>query len=136
MKPQVQARDAERLVVDLLTDLLENEDCTVGVGVPEGWTPSSPKHLQVASDGEPTSLWPVATQTTIRLVAHAGSTTEAKALCALASGLFCAHNGEDDIVSVRSLTGVLPARDPDTDAELAAATVRVTVRTEPIETGS
>lgn len=134
MKPLVQPRDTELFVVDYLGPLLT--DATVGVSVPTGWLPTDTPHLQVVSDGDPSGIWPIATRCTIRLIARAGSTSEAKDLCGLALGYLCAHNGDTDISSTRYLTGVLPARDPETDAELASATVRVTVRTEPIDTGS
>lgn len=136
MKPQVQPRDVERLVVAYLTEALEDENCTVGVGVPASWKPTSTPHVEVASDGEPRDGWPIVTYTTIRLVARANGTSAAKALCGLAYGLLCAHNGDEAIVSTRALAGPLPARDPQTNAELASATVRVTARTEPVETGS
>lgn len=132
MKPEVEPRDTERLVVDFLDGEI-SDVCTVGVGVPETWTPASElPHLEVALDGEFVQSWPVATVCTVRLVARAASTTEAKALCGLAFGVLCAHNGDGVIAGTRPLTGVIPARDPQTQAELAAATVRVTVRTEPI----
>lgn len=135
MKVAARPRDVERLVVDFLIDALADQDCTVSVGVPADWTPADIAHVEVVSDGEPLQAWPIVMYATIRLVARSGSTTEAKALCGLAFGLLCAHNGDGVIVGTRPLTGVLPARDPETNAELASATVRVTVRTELI-TGS
>lgn len=131
-------RDVERLVVDYLEDALADHDpdASVGVGVPGGWTPTQFPHLEVVSDGEPVNLWPVAMRATIRLVARAATTTDAKALCNLAFGLLCAHNGDGEIVQTSPLTGVLAARDTETHVEIASATVRVTVRTEPIPTGS
>lgn len=136
MRPQVQPRDAERLAKDYLADVMADVDCTVSIGVPSDWKPTSTKHLEVASDGVPLNEWPICTHTTIRLVARAASTTEAKALCSTALGWMLAHNGDTDIANTRFLTGVQPARDFETNAELAAATVRVTCRTEPISTGS
>lgn len=138
MKPAVMPRDVERLVVDFLTDAIvdHDPDASVGIGVPGGWTPTQFPHLEVVSDGEPLNAWPVAMYATIRLVARAATTTDAKALCALAFGLLCAHNGDADIAQTRPLTGVLAARDLETHVELASATVRVTCRTEPIPTGS
>jgi hypothetical protein len=131
-RPAVQPRDTERLVVDYLTVALTDVNCTVGIGVPEAWTPSSTPHVEVALDGL-ADQWPVVTQGTVRVVARAGSTTAAKALCAVAFGWLCAHEGDGVIVSARPLTGPIPATDPDTHAELAAATVRVTVRTARLE---
>lgn len=141
MKPAVMPRDTEKFVVDFFTEdngdaIAELGECTVGVNVPSGWTPAWVPHLQVTSDGDPVGIWPIATRDTIRLTARAGTTSDAKELCGLALGLLLAHNGDADISSTRYLTGVLPARDPQTHVELASATARVTVRTEPIPVGS
>lgn len=138
-KPLVVFPDAERLVVELLEDegvgdeLVVVDDfepgVTVGVGVPDGWTPEgSPPHLEVAWDGTPLEAHPVVAFATIRVVARAASTTVAKRLAALAQGLLLAHRGGSGIAGCSPLTGVLPSRDPDTRAELAAITVRVKVR--------
>ena len=132
MKPRVMPQDAERLVVDYLTGLLDSDLCTVGVGLPDDWTIVAFPHLAVANDGAFGNAWPVATATTIRLTAHAKTTTAAKALCGLGWGLLLAHPGSPDIANTFPLTGPLPARDPNDSAELASATVRVTVRTQPI----
>lgn len=122
--------DVERLVVDWLADRFADldEDVTVGIGVPAGWTASLKAHVAVAWDGTPIVEWPAVQRATIRLVAYAGSPTEAKRLAALAQGVLCSHPGGDGIVSARPLTGVLPARDPDTQSEIAATTSRVVVR--------
>lgn len=136
MKPLVAPVDTERLVKDYLADVMSHVDCTISIGVPQGWLPTDTPHLGVASDGVPIAVWPIFTRTTIRLVARAGSTTAAKALCALGLGYLLAHNGDGVIVGARYLTGPLPARDPATNAELAAATASVRARTAPIESGS
>lgn len=127
--------DAERLVVDYLTDELADlgEEATVAIGVPNGWKPGDIAHIQVDSDGTPQLVHPALAHVTIRLVARASSTTEAKRLAALAHGVLLAHNGGNGIASTFPLTGVLPARDPETFAELASVTARVTVRSTPIE---
>jgi hypothetical protein len=133
VKPAVEYPDAERLTVDYLTAELD-EDATVGVGVPDGWTSADDPHLEVALDGVPLLAHPVCAHATIRLVARAGSTTEAKRIATKALGVLAAHPGSDDgIHTVRPLTGPLPARDPKTEAELASVTARVTVRSAPIE---
>lgn len=134
-KPLVRFPDAETLTSDLLAELLEphEPDVTVGVGVPKNWSPTdSDAHIQVAWDGTPVRTWPIVAHATIRLVARAASTTEAKRLVALAEGLLLAHPGGAGIAVIRPLTGVLPAQDPTTRAELASVTLRVSVRSEPI----
>lgn len=135
MKPLVQVRDVEALTIALMAELLEDEDCTVGLGVPEGWTPTSTPHLQVASDAQ-FAAWPVATRDTVRLVARGNGRTATVALCRKAQGLLVAYNGDDQIVQTSFLTGPLWAIDPDTRHTIASATVRVTTRTEPVDTGS
>ena len=121
--------DAERLVVDYLAGLLTE---TVGVGVPSSWKKGSDDHLQVQLDGTPRLEHPAIAHATIRLVARSSSTTAAKALAAKAMGLLCAHPGDGEIASTGPYTGVLPARDPDTGAELASVTCRVSLRSTPI----
>lgn len=131
MKVLAQPQDAEKIVKDYLKPLLAPE-ATCSIGVPEGWIPGDTPHLEVANDGSPLNAWPIVTYTTIRLTARAASTSEAKDLCGLAFGLLLANND----YPTRALTSPLPARDLETNAELASATVRVTVRTEPIDLGS
>ena len=121
--------DVERLVVDWLNPLLTEQ---VGVAVPSTWKPTSPPFLQVASDGHPTNSWPVTMTATVRLVARASTTTIAKALAAKAQGLLCSHPGGGGIAGASPLTGPLPARDPETEAELAAVTCSVILRSTPI----
>lgn len=121
--------DPERLVRDYLdTHLTE----TVGIGVPSTWAPGSPNHLQVSLDGVPRMEHPAIAHATIRLVARSTSTTQAKALAMKAQGLLAAHPGGGGIASTAVQTGVLPTRDPDTGAELAMVTCRVSVRSIPI----
>lgn len=138
MKPRVMVPDIERLVRALLEQLMDEqgEDVTVAVGVPEAWKPSDTPHLQIAWDGTPTSEMPVVVRGTVRIIARARSTSEAKRLAALAEGLLVAHGGGAGITGIHALAGVLPARDPDTQAELASVSLRVTVRTIPIPVGS
>lgn len=127
--------DPEKTVRAYLADQLSTlePDVTVGVGVPADWAPATSKpHIQVACDGVPSNEYPVLAHATIRLVARASSTSEAKRLAAFAQGVLCAHPGDGSVVAARMFTGVLPARDPVTRAELAATTTRVTFRSIPI----
>lgn len=127
MKATVLA-DPERTVVDILTTLLTGEDCTVGVGVPETWAPTSTPHVQVACDGT-AARTQVSARHSMRIVARAGSTSEAKRLALLAEGLLL---GWHDGVSFRSSIGLLPARDAQTRAEMASVTLAMTVLAQPI----
>jgi hypothetical protein len=135
MKPTVTYPDPERETVDILTDLFEDAGenaVTVGVGVPDGWTPGDNPHLGVACDGTFTDLHPIIARSTIRLVARAATTTEAKRLAQLAHGLLCGWRGDAGVSAFQPLTGLLPARDPKTDAEIAAVTVRALLRSTPV----
>lgn len=130
MKPLVAFPDAERLAVDYLTDALadRDEDVTVGVDLPATWTTASKNHVQVALDGTPIVTYPALAKATVRVTAWSGAATQAKALAGLAMSLLLTHPGSSDIASVRPLTGVLPARDPDSGAQLASITVQVNLR--------
>lgn len=140
MKPRVMLPDIEALTVDLLASLIAPlETCTVGIGVPEGWKPTSEPHLQVelvATRRLFGDLHPVAGTAMVRIIARAATTTEAKRLAALGEGLLLTHAGGSGISTIKPLAGVLAERDPDTRAELASVTVRVTARTVPIPQGS
>lgn len=133
-KPAVTYPDVENLVVDYLTDELDAQlsDATVAIGVPGDWHRSDPPHLQVSLDGTPAVDHPISERATVRLTAYADTTSASKALVNLACGLLCAHPGGDEIAATHKLTGVLPAHDDETGAELASVTVAVTVRSTPI----
>jgi len=130
VKPLAVAPDTERIVVDLLTAALavRGQDVTVGVVIPDTWTTAMKPHVQVALDGTPDVRYPHSSAATIRVTAWATATTTAKALAELCQGLLLSYPGGSDVASIRPLTGVLPTRDPDTNAQLASITVRVNVR--------
>lgn len=135
MKLAVTYPDVERETRDLLAELIATEepDITVGIGLPADWTAASPDHLQVSCDGTPLLDHPIVAHSTVRITAWSASTTRAKELANFALGLLCAHAGSDEIAAILARTGVLPARDPDNRGELASVTVRVSVRSIPIE---
>lgn len=126
--------DPEVLIVDHLTTLLAGHlpaGATVGVGVPGNWRPTSPAHVEVAWDGTPSITHPIVANATVRIVVHAASTGAAKSIALDVQGRLLA-GGWPDQFSVKPLTGVLPERDPNTRAELAAFTVQVNARSVPI----
>lgn len=125
-RPLVTYPDVEEQTVDHLTDDLNGEDCTVGIGLPDGWTVDSPPHIRVALDGTPRDLHPAVQQPTVRITVWAKHTPTAKHLAQLAHGHLLARP------EYRALTGLLPAHDPTHDAELASFTVRATVHSTPI----
>jgi len=123
--------DAERLIVDHLSPLLPA--ATVGVGVPSARPvpagevlPSD--HLQVVWDGTPIVEYPVLARATVRLVAWAQTTSDAKALADTAQALLLGTPAPVGVASIRPITGIVPARDPDSRAELASFTVQVNLR--------
>lgn len=127
MKPTPSFPDPERAAVDLLTELLDDEDVTVGVGLPEGWTIADPTHVQVAWDGNAGDEHPVVIRPVIRVTAWCAQPSEAKRVALAARSLLLAHAG-GAISSIQPGTGLLVTRDPDQRAELASFTVRLTVR--------
>lgn len=129
-KPLAVTPDAERVVVDYLTAALaaRAQDVTVGVVVPAAWVAGTKAHVQVALDGTPSVQYPILWRASVRITAWHASTTTAKALAALCEALMCAHPGSVSVASVKSLTGVLPTRDPDSGAQLASVSVRVNLR--------
>lgn len=140
MKLELQFPDVESAVIAYLKDRFDllGDDVAVGESVPPAWTPRSRPHVQVAWDGTPIILTGgLVAFCTVRLVARAANTTDTKALASRAQGILCGHPGGDVISGAIFLTGVQPARDPDTQHEIAATTSRVTIRSALIEpTGS
>lgn len=134
MKLALEFPDPEPIVVAYLKDQFDllGEDVAVGVDVPPGWTPTSRPHVQVSWDGTPIVLRGIVGFATIRLVARAANTSDTKALASRAQGILCAIQGVE-ITGADWLTGVLPARDPETNHEIAASTTRVTLRSALIE---
>ena len=127
MKLLATVPDAERIVIDYLTAALaaRSQDVTVGVNVPLTWTAGTKPHVQVGWDGTPVVSYPVVARASVRVTCWHASTTTAKAMAALCEGLLLSHPGGPGVASVKSLTGVLPTRDPDTGAQLAMIAVEV-----------
>jgi len=130
VKPVTVPPDAEHVAVDYLTSVLaaRTQDVTVGVNIPATWVAGTKPHVQVALDGTPIVEYPILFRSTVRVNCWHASTTTVKALAALCQALLCAHPGSVQVASVQPLTGVLPARDPDTGAQLASISVRLNLR--------
>lgn len=131
MKILAQQPDVERAVVDYLTAALaaRGNTASVGVVIPTIWNQDSTPFVQVALDGTPTIHYPISAEASVRITAWAYKTTDAKALVSLCEGLLLsAYLGGYSIARVKSLASVLPARDPDTLAQLAFIVVDVTTR--------
>lgn len=130
MKPLTTPSDAERVTIDYLTPALlaRGQDVTCGVNIPTTWTTTTKPHVQVGWDGTPRSFYPIADVATVRVTAWASTTTAAKALVGLCEGLLLSHPGGGGVGNVRPGTGVLPAQDPATKAQLASISVLMTLR--------
>lgn len=129
MTETIEVQDSEQLVVDYLRPLLADDDFTCGRRVPDGWTKSSPGHVQVLADGELDHTWPVLVRSKIVLVARGATTEDAASLCGHALSLLMSHPGGTAICAVRLIAGVVPDREEETKDEIATASLRVTVRT-------
>jgi len=129
-KPLVVPADAERVTIDYLAVTLagRGEDATVGVTVPQKWGKTTKPHVQVALDGTPVVQYPCLVRATVRVTVWHASTTTAKRLANLCMGLLLAHPGDADMAGCLPGTGVLPAVDPATKAQLASITVRAKLR--------
>lgn len=128
MKSLTVPADAERVVIDYLAAALlaHGQDVTCGVTIPTTlWTSTTKPHVQVAWDGTPESFYPISDRATVRVTAWAFTTTAAKALAGLCEGLMLSHPGSTQVGSVRPGTGILPAQDPTTKAQLASISVLV-----------
>lgn len=122
--------DAERVVVDILTAALtaRGQDVTCGTVVPTTWAAGTKPHVLVGWDGTPEVVYPILWKASIRVTVFATSPTQAKALAGLCEALLLSHGGGNGVAAILSLTGVLPTRDPDTNAQLASISVRVSLR--------
>lgn len=133
MTVEVTFPDPELAAVDYLTDAMPSrwdDNLTVGVELPDDWTPASTEHVQVQWDGTPGHDREVLAYCTVRIVAWSRSRTRAKHLCGVAVGALTVHEGGDGVSSIDRLTGVQPAKDPTTGGHIAAATVRMTMRSQ------
>lgn len=126
-KPVAVPPDAERVAIDYLVPALlsRSQDVTVGVNVPTAWVKGTKPHVRVALDGTPEVQYPIMWRASVRFTIWHDSTTTAKALAVLVQAIMCAHPGSTQVASVQPLTGVLPALDPDTKAQLASVSVRM-----------
>ncbi len=123
--------DAERVAVDLLAGAAAY-GMTVGATLPSDWSKGSPPHAQVSWDGTPLMVHPILVHATVRVTVWGSGPSEAKRLAGVCQALLLAHPGGGGVAAVLPLTGILPARDPDNRAPIAAFTVRVSLRSEPI----
>lgn len=121
-------RDVPRVIKDWLKADLAQEfpTLTVALELPSGWTLDSDPTLIVADDGDPLTMWPVATTPTIRVTSWTAGRDRTYVHRALARLLTARVPG---IAAILPGTGVLDGRDPETGGDLASFTVRTRART-------
>lgn len=99
---------------------------SIRLELPSEWSLGSDPVLVVADDGDPLSMWPVATSPTIRVTSWTSGRDRTYVHAALARLLTQRIPG---IAAVLPGTGILDARDPKTKGDLASFTVRARART-------
>lgn len=129
-KPADPARSAKDYLAATLPGLLGITGLTVGLVVPENWTPKSPPHVGVFDDGGPTR-WPVATRPLLRITVWANGRTLAREVAGACMGVMLAHP-VPGISNVREPSSILDARDSKNTGQMASFTVRATARTLPL----
>lgn len=128
MKPLSIPPDAERAVITRVTALMlaRAEDVTVGLNLPTTWVKGTKPHIQIALDGTQVE-YPVLWRSSIRITVWHESPSTAKRIALLTEALLI-QSGVPGAVSVQSRTGLLPALDPDTKAQLASVGLLVNMR--------
>jgi len=118
---------AEAVVSDYLIPLLtaHGQDVTCGVNIPTTWVTGTKPHVQVALDGTPIVQYPILWRATVRVTAWATATTVAQDLAGLCEALLLSHPGSTSVAGILTGTGILPAQDPTTKAQLASISVIV-----------
>lgn len=103
-------------------------DAEVRLNVPEKWTPAAGPVLVVADDSGPVR-WPIMSQHTIRLTAHAAGRTHARQIVTRAAGLLGDGRPAGVIHIDSDMGGVLDARDKATGAFMASVILTAKART-------
>lgn len=120
--------DVARVVKDWLKADLATRfpELSVRLELPGEWALQSGPVLVVADDGDPLTVWPVATSPTIRVTSWTSGRDRTYIHAALSRLLSESIPG---IAAILPGTGVLEARDDSTRGDLASFTVRVRART-------
>lgn len=115
----------EFLVAQLAAD---PSGASAGQNLPDGWGTSSAPAVVVASDPGSMDEWPVYTGEQIRISVYAEGRTQARALAARCMGWLLTLRVPG--IGIRTGTGILVDRDPDTRGFIAGFTVRSRARTQ------
>lgn len=120
--------DVARIIKDWLKADLATRfpELTVALELPSGWSLGSPPVLVLADDGDPMSMWPVATSPTVRGTSWTSGRNRTYVHAALGRLLTARIPG---IAAILPGTGIIDARDPKTRGDLASFTVRARART-------
>lgn len=134
MRTAVRPADPANLLADfyeaVLPSIPDPPQCTVGLGLLDGWQPSAPRHVGVFDDSGP-SRWPISTRPILRVTIWASDRAAARDLAGLCMGLALGRK-VPGIANVREPSGILDAVDPKNSGLMASFTVRTTVRTLPL----
>ncbi|MGV5046887.1 hypothetical protein [Rhodococcus pyridinivorans] len=99
---------------------------TVGLVLPQNWTPKNAPAVVVFDDGGP-SEWPIVTEPRIRVTVWASGRTVARQVAAACVGLLLSRD-VPRVAAVRDPSSILDARD-DNGGIMASFTVAVKSRT-------
>jgi hypothetical protein len=118
---------AKDYLATALPPLTSGTDPTVGLNLPDDWTPASAPRVVVFDDGGP-EFWPVATAPRLRITVWSNSRTTSRSIAGLAMGILLSHR-IPRLSTVTDPTSILDARDSNNRGLMASFTVATTVRT-------
>ena len=120
-------QDGAQIIKDWLAAQLADEFPELSVVIEQvDWKFGNGPMLVVADDSGPMNKWPVATSPTIRVTSW--TTGRDRTYISRALGLLLGKT-VPGVAAVLPSTGILDARDPKTDGDLASFTVRTRLRT-------
>lgn len=111
-------------------DFVDTTGVASGHSLPTDRGRSSP-FVQVQADATETR-YPVLETSTVRVTVWHTSTAKALALAQLVRGLLLAYSGGAEVRTFSTLTGPIPASDPDSGDPLAYFTVAARLRPTPV----
>ncbi|MET9286501.1 hypothetical protein [Nocardia beijingensis] len=102
---------------------------TFGLVLPANWSPSSPPALVVFDDGG-APKWPVITRPLLRITVWANGRDRARDIASAALSVLMSQ-GVPGVATLTEPSGLLEARDTNTNAQLVSFTLRAQSRTLP-----
>lgn len=105
-----------------------SRSATVGLKLPDDWNTSAAAAVVLYDDSGPL-LWPVATESQVRVTVWANGRDNARTIAKIALGLLLTSR-VDGIARLKPSTNLIDGRDERTGGLLASFTVKTTVRTQ------